>query len=137
MRVLLDTNIVLDVLLKREPWVSNSKSIWQANDDGRITGYIAGTTLTDIFYIARKITDFSTAQEAVKTCLEAFEICTVDHRALELAVTFQGNDFEDNLQIACANIESLDAIVTRDPEGFKNSPVLILTPEKILKKIIK
>ncbi len=45
MRVLLDINIVLDVLLKREPWVSKSKSVWQANDDGLITGYITGTTL--------------------------------------------------------------------------------------------
>lgn len=123
MRVLLDTNIILDVLLKREPWVSKSKSIWQANDDGRISGYITGTTLTDIFCIAGKITDFSTAQKAVTTCLEAFEICTVDRRAIELAVTFQGNDFEDNLQIATASIESLEAIVTRDPGGFKHSPV--------------
>ncbi len=93
MRVLLDTNIVLNVLLKREPWVSKSKSIWQANDDGLITGYITGTTLTDIFYIARKITDFSMAQKAVTTYLKAFEICTVDRRVIELGVTFQGNDF--------------------------------------------
>lgn len=137
MRVLLDTNIILDVLLNRRPWILNSKNIWQANDERRITVYITGTTLTDIFYIARRITDHFTAQKAIIMCLEAFEICTVDRHALEIAASFQGNDFEDNLQIACASIEGLDAIVTRDPKGFKQSPITILSPEKLLKIINK
>ena len=77
MRVLLDTNIILDVLLNRRPWILNSKNIWQANNERRITAYITGTTLTDIFYIARRIADYSIAQKAIIMCLEAFEICTV------------------------------------------------------------
>jgi len=62
MRVLLDTNIVLDVLLKREPWAADARAIWQANDQGRITGHILASVLTDIFYIARKQAGIEAAQ---------------------------------------------------------------------------
>ena len=54
-RILLDTNVVLDVLLKREPWVSDASVIWQANDEGRLVGYLMASALTDIFYIACRL----------------------------------------------------------------------------------
>lgn len=135
MRVLLDTNIVLDVLLKRQPWVKEAAAIWQANDEGRLDGYIVATTLTNIFYIARKLSNLNTARVAVRTCLEAFEICIVDRAALEQAETLSGSDFEDNLQIACASLAGLDAIVTRDPAGFKTSVIPIFTPADLLKQL--
>ena len=49
MRILFDTNIILDVLLNREPWVNQAQAIWQANDEGRISGYLVASTVTDIF----------------------------------------------------------------------------------------
>jgi predicted nucleic acid-binding protein len=49
MRVLLDTNVVLDVLLNRQPWVNDAAAVWQANDDGRVIVYLAASTFTDIF----------------------------------------------------------------------------------------
>ena len=52
MHVLLDTNVVLDVLLKRAPWVTESMAVWQANDEGRIVGNVLASAITDIFYIA-------------------------------------------------------------------------------------
>lgn len=57
MRVLLDTNVVLDVLLKRQPFVEQASALWQACDEGQLVGYITASSLTDIFYIARRITD--------------------------------------------------------------------------------
>jgi predicted nucleic acid-binding protein len=108
MRVLPDTNIVLDVLLEREPWVTEAKQIWQANDEGQIIGYVLASAITDIFYVARRLVGLEKAREAIHTCLEAFEICTVDRRALEIAEALPGNDFEDNLQMACADLASLD-----------------------------
>jgi predicted nucleic acid-binding protein len=68
MNVLLDTNIVLDVLLKREPWVLDSQRIWHACDEQRIQGYLIASTLTDIFYIARKLVGREAALEAVELC---------------------------------------------------------------------
>jgi predicted nucleic acid-binding protein len=128
MRILLDTNIVLDVLLKRNPWVNTASIIWQAIDDKQIDGYIVACTLTDIFYIARRLT----TQTAVQICLNAFHICPVEQETLEKALTLPGNDFEDNVQIASAIQSNLEAIITRDPSGFSATNVPIMAPDEFV-----
>lgn len=135
MRVLFDTNIVLDVLLKLEPWVTESMAVWQANDGGQIAGYVLASAITDIFYVARRLAGLEIARTAVRTCLEAFEICVVDRRTLEQAEGLPGNDFEDNVQIACASIADLDAIVTRDKKGFKAATIPVLAPSELLRQL--
>ena len=135
MLVLFDTNVVLDVLLQRQPWVIESKAVWQALDEQRVIGYITAAALTDVFYIARRATNLTVAHEAVQTCLETFQICTVDRQALEQAVALPGSDFEDNLHIACATIAGLDAIITRDKTGFKIAALSVLTPAELLAQL--
>jgi len=137
MRVLLDTNVVLDVLLQRVPWVTEASAIWRANDEGRVICYVMASALTDIFYVARRISGLETARTAVKVCLEAFEFCPVDRNALKQASLLPGNDFEDNLQIVCADIAGLDAIVTRNPDDFKTATTPVLTPVEALETMIK
>ena len=135
MKLLFDTNILLDVLLPREPWAENGRKLWQANDDGHITGFITATTLTDIFYITRRLANATVAIEAVKTCLMAFAIAPVDRPELEQATQLPGNDFEDNLQITCAANANLDGIITRDPHGFQSATITIYTPEQALAQL--
>ena len=135
MRVLLDTNILLDVLLDRVPWVTESSAIWAACDAGRLVGYIPSSTLTDIFYIARRAVDLPTARIAVGLCLSVFEIGAIDRGALEQAAALPGNDFEDNVQIACALIAGLDAIVTRNSADFAAAPLPVLAPGEILARL--
>ena len=127
-RLLFDTNIVLDVLLNREPWVADAGRLWEANDDGRIAVYVTASSLTDRFYVARRISGLDTAHTAVRIGLDAFEICPVDRSILEQAAALPGDDSEDNLQIACASVSRLDAIVTRNPQDFEASAVPVLTP---------
>jgi predicted nucleic acid-binding protein len=133
--VLLDTSVILDVLLEQQPWFADSDAVWQAHENGRVTGYVIASALTDIFYIARKIVGLERAYKAVHTCLDTFEICTVDRQALEQAVVLSGSDFEDNLQIACATIAGLDAIVTRDKEGFRTATLAVFTPAELLAQL--
>jgi predicted nucleic acid-binding protein len=135
MRILLDTNVVLDVLLKRQPWVVEASAIWQATDDGRVTSYLVASALTDIFYVARRLVGLEAARAAVQTCLDAFEFCPIDRHTLELAHAMPGKDFEDNLQMACADVEGLDAIVTRNPDDFKISRMPVLTPTLALERM--
>jgi predicted nucleic acid-binding protein len=80
--VLLDTNVVLDLLLDRQPFVADSKTVWQACDAGRLTGYITATTLTTIYYIVEKTKNRSSAVAAVDLCLSAFEIGLVYRETL-------------------------------------------------------
>jgi predicted nucleic acid-binding protein len=135
MQILFDTNVLLDVLLDRQPWVMESKQLWDANDQGKIFGYLTASSLTDIFYIARRHAGHARAIEAVRICLEGFRISSVDQLVLETALSLHGKDFEDNLQIACAQRDGLDAIVTRDKAGFTHSKVVLLTPAELIRKL--
>jgi len=134
-RVLLDTNVVLDVLLRREPWLADAIAIWQAVDDGQLAAFITATTLTDIFYVARRLTDLARARQSVQICLDAFEITAVDRAALERAQHLSGLDFEDNVQIACAEASALDAIVTRDMDNFAASPIALWSPAECRQRL--
>ena len=104
MRVLLDTNVVLDVLLRRGEWLSDAETIWQAGIDGRLICCMTASSLTDIYYIARRLASVSTARQVVLQCLDCLELLTVDQEILEAAYGLETTDFEDALQIAgCAN----------------------------------
>jgi hypothetical protein len=89
----------------------------------------------DPFYVVRRNADLATAHSVVAECLASFQIVPVERATLELAQTMTGSDFEDNLQIACAVLGRLDAIVTRDPKGFAGSPVPVLSPAELLARI--
>jgi predicted nucleic acid-binding protein len=136
--VLFDTNIVLDVLLNREPWVGEAKLLWSAVDDERIIGCIAATTVTNIFYIARRAKGIEDAYSAIALCLDTFSICMVNGDILRRAMdgkTSLTADFEDAVQITCAVDAQVDAIVTRDKSGFQSSSILSLTPGEFLDRL--
>lgn len=135
MKVLLDTNILLDVLLARAPFVTDASAIWAACDAGDLTGCISASTLTDIFYIARRATDIPTARIAIGLCLATFDIVPIDRQTLEQAAALSGDDFEDNVQIACATIAGLDAIVTRNTAHFAGAALPILPPAELVARL--
>ena len=113
MRVLLDTNIILDFLLDREPFFSDADTVLQTIRSGQVEGFITATTLTNIFYIARKIKKTVIAKQYVSIILATLEVIPVDRPILEAALASNLSDFEDAVQEACAMRENLDAIVTR------------------------
>ena len=135
MRVLLDTNVVLDVLLKRNPWMAQSAAVWDLCDKGLLEGSLGATTITDIFYFSRRAINLEAAHNAVQVCLDTFAICEVNRVILEAAKAKSGNDFEDNILIACAEMHSLDGIVTRDKKGFKDAAVPAYTPHELLQEM--
>ena len=135
MRILLDTNVVLDVLLKREPWQADASAIWRAVDDGAIIAYLTASSVTDIFYVARRLTDINRARQSVQVCLDAFSIGAVDRSTRERAQALSGSDFEDNVQIACAELNGMDAIVTRNPADFEGTTIAIWSPADCLKQL--
>jgi predicted nucleic acid-binding protein len=127
-KVLLDTNVILDVLLNRSPWVAHAAPIWRAGYSGQFSLYLAATSLTNLFYIVRKNAGREAAIRSVETCLDALAVLPVDGASLGLAMSMKGLDFEDDVHIACAVRFGVSLIVTRDPAGFSASPVLALSP---------
>jgi len=128
LRVLVDTNIVLDELLRREPWHTVAKPFWQARNDGQIVAYLVASSITDIFYIGRRHAGLASARQAVERCVRDFGLLPVDRVALEAALALPGPDVEDNVQIACAYLAGLGLIVTRDPEGFLHALTPVAEP---------
>jgi predicted nucleic acid-binding protein len=143
-RVLIDTNILLDFLLQREPFFQDAELLFDAIDSGLVIGCVTATTLTDIFYIAQKHTrSIEQARQAVAEILTVMTICPVDdlwsafgNRAvLESAFNSGLTDFEDAVQIFCAVTQGLEAILTRDKRGFVSSPVPVLSIGELLQQL--
>ncbi len=134
-RVLLDTNVILDVLLERIPFVEDSKQVWKAVDNRQLTGYASATTMTNIYYVVRKAVGADKAITSVRICLATFDICTVDRQVLEMAAALPESDFEDGVQVACALIARLEAIVTRDKTAFRAATIPVFTPQEALQAL--
>ena len=136
MRVLIDTSIVLDFLLQREPFFQDAELLFQAIGANQVVGYVTATTLTDIFYISRKHTrSVEQARQAISETLTVMLICPVNRAILESAFTSGLVDFEDAVQIFCAIAQGLDGITTRDTKGFLSSPLPVLSVQNLLHQI--
>jgi predicted nucleic acid-binding protein len=85
MRVLVDTNVVLDFLQEREPFVENAARLFERIDAGEIEGFIAATTITNIYYIVRRAAGTKVAQDAIAQVLADLNICAVDREVVELS----------------------------------------------------
>ncbi len=137
MRVLLDTNVILDLLLERDPWRVEAEAIAQAGADGWLQAHASASSITDIFYISRRLVGAERARRVVRACLDTLQIVGVTRELLDAADRRPGSDYEDNLQIECALAAGLDAIITRDPRGFAGSPVTTLTPTELIARLAR
>jgi predicted nucleic acid-binding protein len=131
LRILVDTNVTLDVLLAREPWASEAQPVYTARDAGRVELCLLASTLTDIFYIARKQVGRDRARDSIAACLRVYAILSVTREVIEHAFARAGVDFEDDVQMAAAEIERLDYLMTRNVADFVGSPAPALTPPEM------
>src|SRR5687768_15246388 len=118
MRVLLDTNVILDAMLQRQPWHVEADAILQAAAQGQIVCAATPHSLATIYYVGRRMVGTSQARAAIRNYLQAFDILPIDKQTLHDADAVAGNDLEDNIQIAAAVLAAVDAIVTRNIGDF-------------------
>lgn len=128
-RVLFDVNVVLDVLLDRKPHAEASAAAWAAVETGMAEGLLAAHAVTTIHYLVRKETSVAKAKGIISAILRVFGIAAVDSTVIQEALQLSCPDFEDAVTAAAARLANCDYIVTRDPKGFRGSPVRPLTPE--------
>ncbi len=133
MKVLLDTNVVLDLLLKREPFVDFAEEIFVMIEEQKIEGFLCPTSITTIYYLLSKHTDKKKCNETIETLLELFCIAKLDKKILLESIKNNGIDFEDSVIYTSANFTNIDVIITRDKKGFKKSKITILSPSEFLK----
>lgn len=133
MVVLIDTNIIIDFLVKREPYAENAIKIVGLCNEKRVKGYLAAHTISNLFYILRK--DFSILQrrEMLGALCKIFEISEIDKKKILAAL--ENNDFadfEDCLQMECALEAGAEYIITRNPSDFVNSKLPVIEPRDFL-----
>jgi len=129
MRALVDVSVVLDVLLDRKPHVGASAAVWAAIETGQTEGLLAAHAVTTIHYLIRKEQSTAKARRTVSSILRVFGVAMVDAAVIQEARQLSSPDFEDAVTISAARLAGCDVIVTRDPRGFRQSPVRVLTPE--------
>ncbi len=135
MRVLLDTNVILDALLQRPPWHNEADAILQASALGHVECAATVLSLATTFYVGRKIVGNESARIGIQKYLAAFTILRIDKQTLIDADGLPGGDFEDNIQIAAAVTATLDAIITRNVRDFAQSPVPAWEPAELLRRL--
>jgi predicted nucleic acid-binding protein len=134
-KVLFDTNIILDFALQRQPWFTDSEQIIYFAEQKHILGYVSASTVSDIYYIIRKSKGKELALEFIVNLTIVCQIAAVDSLVISMALNVNFKDFEDAIQYSTAVINNLDAIVTRNPQDFPVKVPKILTPSQLIQEV--
>ena len=132
MRILLDTNVVLDLLLDRKAFVAESLARLDHVERGAVTGLLCATTVTTLAYLAGKSVGKQQASRQIRQLLSLFEIAPVTRAVLDGALASRATDFEDAVLAEAAMQAGAQAIITRNLRDFAHSPVRAHTPAQWL-----
>ena len=131
MKVLFDTNVVLDVLLDRHPFRDTAAQLIAKVERKELKGVLGATTLTTLYYLVAKVSGKEAARSAVRDVLVLFEIAAVDRSVLARAIDSPLADFEDAVLVEAGALEGVEAVVTRDPDGFRESRFRVFSPQEL------
>ncbi len=132
MKVFVDTNILLDVLAKRDPFYREAVTIWTLSEEEKINGYISAVSFTNIYYIVRKLHTHETAVRALYWLRASFRPVALDERILNQAIDARFRDFEDAVQYYSAIHVGARCLVTRNPSHFPKDDLPVLSPSEFL-----
>ena len=137
MKLLIDTNIILDVMLLRQPFCKNSSEVLKLARLDNIELYLSASAVTDIFYIAnRNLKDKLSVIKNIKDLLKIIKIAGVGEDEIIKALDLCWTDFEDSVQYSIAYLANMDGIVTRNRDDYKQSEIPVWSAEEILDKVL-
>jgi predicted nucleic acid-binding protein len=138
MNVLIDTNVILDILLRREPHYENAARISVLSEKGYIQSFLSASAVTDIFYIVKKeLNDRDAAFELLRNILKIARIASVTEDSIHEALDLEWNDFEDSVQYVVGQSVSADYIITRNSKDFAGSEIKVLSPEEFINETLE
>jgi predicted nucleic acid-binding protein len=133
MKILIDTNVVIDILLKRQPYYEDATLISILLEKSILEGYISASAITDIYYIISKdLKDKKKSLEKIKDLLNIIFIASVNESNIYEAIDSDWNDFEDSLQYVVGKEIDVDYIVTRNIQDYEKSFIKIIEPNILL-----
>ena len=131
MKLLVDTNVFLDVVLERKSLMRESAAVLDAIEDGRAEGYVSSHAVTTIHYIVARANGGAAAVTAISDILDLCEVVAVNEADFRRALALGLKDFEDAVQVAAALHAGADYLVSRNEKDFKNSPIDVRSPSTI------
>ena len=135
MRLLIDANIVLDVLQKREPYWKDSSVIWKLCETEQAEGYISTLTFANLMYVVRRELDPAQIRDVLDKLRLIFRFADFTAADMEKAAEMGWDDFEDAIQAAAAERIMADSIITRNVRDFRNSKVIAFTPSEFIARL--
>ena len=135
MRVIVDTNVVLDVLLDREPFVKAAVDVFCLVEESRIDAFLCATTITTIDYLLTQSLPASKARDTLRRLISLFEIATVNRPVIERAIGSKIRDFEDAVLDESGQMAGVDSVVTRNTKDFAGSVLKVFDPNEFLAQI--
>ncbi len=134
MKILIDTNVVIDYLADRTPFADHAEQVLALCESGEIDGFITSNAVTDIYYVVRKVAGREKTLEAVRTLCSIVDIADVGKADVLNAMDLDMADYEDALAAQCAKRIKADCIVTRDLSDYADSPVPAKDPAAFLEQ---
>jgi predicted nucleic acid-binding protein len=131
-RVLIDLNIILDVLQKREPFYKASAHVLALVEMGQVEGYVAAHSMTTLFYLIGKDRSVADARAAITSLLQFIKVAPVDHNTIEQALNLDYRDYEDAVQMISALQLKLDCVLTRNVKDYSPDLLPVLQPVEFL-----
>lgn len=132
MRVVLDTNIILDIALRRENHFLNSSAVFKKIDSSVVYGFVTATTITDIYYIAKKEKGHQITIDFISNLIEIIDVIGIDRQVIIESLASKITDFEDAVQSVSSFLNNIDYIITRNKNDFSESEVKAITPKEFL-----
>ena len=133
MKLLIDTNVVLDVLLRREPFSKIAAEVLNLTQRDDVREYVSASAITDIYYIANKqLKDRAAVRDLLERLLKIVSVAAVSEQEIRNALNLTWADFEDSVQYSVALLNEMDGIVTRNPDDYQEANMRIWLPEQTL-----
>lgn len=132
-KILIDTNVLIDYLLEREPFFEDAKDVILSCADGKVKGCIAAHSIPNMFFILRKDYSAKERREVLSNLCSIFDVEGIDKAKLLVGLTNEDfSDFEDCLQMECAKSYGADYIVTRNISDYSTSEIKAIMPKDYL-----
>jgi predicted nucleic acid-binding protein len=137
MKIFIDTNVLLDVLLNRKDVAEESSCIWALCEKDTVKGYISAISFNNAHYVICKVHSRKKADQAMRTMLDSFNVVPLDDKILNRATDADFNDFEDSIQFFSALHCDADYIISRNIKDFPKEDIPVLEPKDFLALDVK
>ena len=136
MRVLIDTNVILDVLLKRSPFYEAAIEVLKLSVREDIQEFVSASAITDIYYIAYKnMRDKAVVRELLKKLLLIVSVAGVSEEEIQKALELGWKDFEDSVQYSVALLNEMNGLITRNVKDYSSSEIQVWEPNQVLELV--